>query len=310
MEPDTDILRPVFDLLRPPVSESLQEQARSLLSELEESAVLPISLGQRLGNYTVVEALGPAVYRGEHLHLRRTAALKIISSEALATSLGAVRSLPELRHPNIVQVEDLILAEEQCWLVLEDVPGDALVDCEGLAPEAVEGLLRDLASALAFAHRQGVCHGAVSAEHCLRTADGRWKLCGFGRASACVQSDLRQLGALLESVAPAEAAHVRRLAGRLQADGFDSADALLESLDARPDPGRPPRTGLLLLGLGLGISVWLAPLAGAAASCAVLAYAAESAWRRRQIPAAGRDDGQSRARQHLAAAPAGGAASS
>jgi serine/threonine protein kinase len=70
--------------------------------------------GRNFGNYRLVEVLGKGgfahVYRGEHIHLRTQAAIKVLTieltNEMLARFRKEVSALRALKHPHIVLILD------------------------------------------------------------------------------------------------------------------------------------------------------------------------------------------------------------
>ena len=68
-------------------------------------------VGQQLGNYRLIRSLGRGafaeVYLGEHLYLKRYAALKVLHTsledEEVERFLTEGQTLAQLTHPNIVR---------------------------------------------------------------------------------------------------------------------------------------------------------------------------------------------------------------
>ena len=71
-------------------------------------------LGQQLGNYRLVRRLGEGgfaeVYLGEHAHLNRQAAIKVLHTQLIKGDIEKFREeariIAALEHPNIVSVLD------------------------------------------------------------------------------------------------------------------------------------------------------------------------------------------------------------
>ncbi len=91
-----------------------------------------------------------------------------------------------LRHPSIVRIEDLIERDEVVALVMELVEGATVrerVQSQGpLSWEEARPLLAELLAGLDEAHRAGIWHRDLNAEHVLLTEDGGVKIVGFGMA--------------------------------------------------------------------------------------------------------------------------------
>jgi serine/threonine-protein kinase len=134
------------------------------------TARLPI--GHVLGNYRLVRTLGEGgggtVYEGEHVALGRRMALKVLHPEIATPEIverffDEARAVNQIRHPNIVDVEDLVRAETgEHYLVMELLAGEdlrsALSRDRVLAPARVSRLGEQIARALAAVHRCGVIH--------------------------------------------------------------------------------------------------------------------------------------------------------
>lgn len=133
-------------------------------------------LGRTVPNVTLQKLLGRSrmaeVYLGMHTTLNRPVAVKILrvfllddptliarfQNEASATIL--------LRHPNIIQVLDFDLADDQPYIVMELLESLSLADYLGvqrrtsqtLPRETVVRLITTMAAALDHAHSQGMIH--------------------------------------------------------------------------------------------------------------------------------------------------------
>ncbi len=134
-----------------------------------------VRVGTRLGAYEVLDLLGRGgmaeVYRGRHPRLDRTVAIKILST-ALATQSDfrqrferEAQAIAVLRHSNIVQVFDFGDVEGTYYMVMEYIDGVDLarfLDETGrLDLPQVIPIVRDLASALDYAHLENVVHRDV-----------------------------------------------------------------------------------------------------------------------------------------------------
>ncbi|MCE9560629.1 MAG: serine/threonine protein kinase [Planctomycetes bacterium] len=152
------------------------------------------SLGN-IGPYTVLEVLGRGgmgvVFRAVHQGLKRPVALKTIHPGASARSQSQERfrvegeAVARLDHPNIVRVYDSGESEGQPYLAMELVEGETLSvklgrDIMDFA-DAAE-LVRSLASAVAYAHSQGVIHRDLKPSNVLLTRSGTPKIVDFGLA--------------------------------------------------------------------------------------------------------------------------------
>ena len=152
------------------------------------------------GHYTGLELLGRGgmgeIYLGEHPTLHRRVAIKIMPAQQLLEAENRQRFLREaqitaqLKHPNIVQVFDVGEINNIPYMVMEYVEGQSLshlVKERGKLPLAeVLPCLQDIASALDYAHQQGVIHRDIKPANVLIEPI---TTTGHGRASRAVLMD-------------------------------------------------------------------------------------------------------------------------
>ena len=168
--------------------------------------------GSKVGDYEVLRALSSggnaAVYVGFDPVLRREVALKILSGpqahdpSQLERLRQEARVLAQLAHPNILQVIDLELFEDQPVLVTELLEGQTLRSRLTAGPLAALQALEvamQVASALAAAHRQGVVHRDVKPENLFLTHDGHCKVLDFGLAKPLASGESSSLGEALHT---------------------------------------------------------------------------------------------------------------
>lgn len=133
-------------------------------------------IGKTLGKVRIEKLLGRGgmaeVYSGTHISLQRPVAVKFLhgyleeNSEVFERFQREARVVAGLRHPNIIQVYDYDLADERPYIVMEYVNGPSLAaymnsihQRNGRMPLGmIRRLLPLLASALDYAHQQGVVH--------------------------------------------------------------------------------------------------------------------------------------------------------
>lgn len=148
------------------------------------------------GRYAIGRELGrggfSVVYLADDQVLGGRVALKLLVPPPAAAALARERMRREvqavrgLSHANIVAVHDFVDDGERSFVVMEYVAGPDLarrVRQQGaLAASEAVNLGRDVAAALAMAHRHGVIHRDVKPQNILLDADGRARLTDFGSA--------------------------------------------------------------------------------------------------------------------------------
>ncbi|HMB43281.1 MAG TPA: serine/threonine-protein kinase [Luteimonas sp.] len=146
--------------------------------------------------YTVLRLLGhggmATVYLAQQQSLRREVALKILSSslaqDATATErfLREARISAKLHHPHIVAIYDVGLHDGVPYMSIAYEPGGTVAQKTQLHGDTKFALhiIRDIAGALDYAHRQGVIHRDVKPENILLRNDGTPVLSDFGIAHA------------------------------------------------------------------------------------------------------------------------------
>ncbi|NDJ33569.1 MAG: serine/threonine protein kinase, partial [Chloroflexi bacterium] len=134
-----------------------------------------LDTGQTFGTYRVVGSVGRGgmaeVYRGLHPTLNRPVAIKVLSSD-LATQADfrarferEAKTIAQLNHPHIVQVFDFGVEGDTYFMVMEFIEGPTLAqmirDRGALPYDEVAPVIKHVASALDYAHLQGVVHRDV-----------------------------------------------------------------------------------------------------------------------------------------------------
>ncbi|OLC70050.1 MAG: hypothetical protein AUH78_22115 [Gemmatimonadetes bacterium 13_1_40CM_4_69_8] len=206
------------------------------------------------GRYRIERELGrggmATVYLAHDLKHDRSVALKVLRPE-LAAVLGAERFLREiavtarLDHPHILTLIDSGAAEGFLFYVVPYVRGESLrekLNREKQLPldEALQ-ITQQVASALDYAHRQGVIHRDIKPENIL-LHEGEAMVADFGIALAVTQGAgdrLTESGLRVGTPAymsPEQATGDRHLDAR--SDVYSLAAVLYEML-----AGEPPHTG-------------------------------------------------------------------
>jgi serine/threonine protein kinase len=167
------------------------------------------STAAKLGKYTLKDVLGQGGYGDVHLGVPRSGphvAVKILSANAARDEDTVTRFKREadtarrLEHPNIVRIIDVGSSSGRHYIVMELMRGGSLrrlLTREDTPADKMLPVLTEVATALAFAHAQGVVHRDVKPENVLLNKAGRAKVADFGLARAIDQPSLTTEGRLL-----------------------------------------------------------------------------------------------------------------
>ncbi len=130
-----------------------------------------------------------SVYLGFDDRLHRRVAIKIYqlprSKNNRQDLLREARLVASIQSPKVVQIHDLIVANEHVALIMEYIPGcdlEELLNAGGLSLASILAICTDIAGALAAARQQRIVHGDLKASNILITEQGRVKLTDFGIA--------------------------------------------------------------------------------------------------------------------------------
>jgi eukaryotic-like serine/threonine-protein kinase len=190
------------------------------------------------------------VYLAEDLKHRRRVAVKVLKPE-LAAVLGADRFVQEitttaaLQHPHILPLFDSGEADGFLYYVMPFIDGETLrarLDRETqLGVDESVRMATDVASALHYAHTQGVVHRDIKPENIL-LANGRPMVADFGIAlavSAAAGGRMTETGLSLGTphyMSPEQATAEKEISAR--SDVYSLASVLYEMLT-----GEPPHMG-------------------------------------------------------------------
>jgi serine/threonine protein kinase len=231
-------------------------------------------IGKQLGDYTIQGLLGRGgmsrVYRGYDENLDRYAAVKVISGDFATTSEEEytrrfqieARAIARLRHPNIVGVYQFGRTEGIYYMAMVFMEGqdlrallkDYAMRGKRMPNDEVLRIAQDVASALDYAHAQGVIHRDIKPSNIMmERSSNRAVLMDFGlalsvhegttgdtfgsahyiapeqaisSANAVPQSDLYSLGIVLYEM----------IAGKVPFDDPSAMSVALKHLNELPPP--------------------------------------------------------------------------
>jgi hypothetical protein len=168
-------------------------------------------VGQTFGDYSITALLGAGgigqVYRVEHSLTNRTETMKVLAELASENSIKRfereMRALAKLSHPNIAALHNALQSENQLILLMEYIEGQTLESMfhAGRLPlETGVGYIKQMLSALGYAHQQGVVHRDVTPANVLITAASEVKLTDFGLSKSYGDPLLTTCGEVLGSL--------------------------------------------------------------------------------------------------------------
>ncbi len=182
------------------------EACFSAIAEVHAVSVptVPAGNGRR---YTLGVELGRGgmgvVYRGRDELLCRDVAIKVLQGDWAARAhrerlLEESTTMARLRHPNVVAVHDVVVEDEQAFVVMEFVEGQTLrLWFETTRPGTAEvvRMFEQIGRGLEAAHQASVVHRDFKPENVLVGSGGRPQIVDFGIASTQVhhtRSDVTQ----------------------------------------------------------------------------------------------------------------------
>ena len=214
---------------------------------LDPGASLPQSLR---GRYRLIRVLGKGGFANVYLAydnvLDQSVAIKILKLHLTSKTDGErflreARIGAKLRHPNIAQVFDIIQTPDGLQMIMEYYPGGTLTEhikLKGpLHPREAVDFARQIALALAYAHKRDVIHRDIKPANIFLAAEGMIKLGDFGIASHAQTHEFTQTGMIIGTplyMAPEQANDSRDVDPRT--DLFALGLTLYHMLT-----GRPPR---------------------------------------------------------------------
>jgi serine/threonine-protein kinase len=147
-------------------------------------------IGKTLGKYKLTELLGRGgmaeVYKARHPQLERHVTIKVLHSylaegeDFLMRFKREARAVAALRHAHIVQIHDFDVQDETYYMVMEYIDEGtlqarmaSLAEAGAYTPvEQVLSILRQVAEALDYAHRQGIIHREIKPSNILLASSG------------------------------------------------------------------------------------------------------------------------------------------
>ncbi|XP_061342703.1 CBL-interacting serine/threonine-protein kinase 12-like isoform X9 [Gastrolobium bilobum] len=158
-----------------------------------------------LGRYEIGKLLGHGtfakVYHARNIKTGEGVAIKVIDKEKIlkgglvAHIKREISILRRVRHPNIVQLFEVMATKTKIYFVMEYVRGGELFNkvAKGrLKEEVARKYFQQLISAVEFCHARGVFHRDLKPENLLLDENGNLKVSDFGLSA--VSDQIRQDG--------------------------------------------------------------------------------------------------------------------
>lgn len=131
------------------------------------------------------------VYKGRNKVTGQIVAMKKIRLESddegiPSTAIREISLLKELKHPNIVSLEDVLMEENRLYLIFEflsmdlkkymdTLPAEKMMD-----PDLVKSYMYQITAAMLFCHKRRVLHRDLKPQNLLINKEGLIKVADFG----------------------------------------------------------------------------------------------------------------------------------
>ncbi len=165
-------------------------------------------LGETIGSYQILEEIGKGgmatVFRARQASVDRDVAIKAIrraiadDPESVQRFQREARLIARLEHPHILPIYDFDGAHNPPYLVMRYLESGSLEEVleQGALPLGeVAFLMRQVCSALDYAHRQGIVHRDVKPSNILIDTEGNAFVADLGVARIASQAGGRQITA-------------------------------------------------------------------------------------------------------------------
>ena len=149
---------------------------------------------KKVGKYEIGRTLGEGTF-GKVKFARDTksgkgVAIKILDKESIQQqNMGAqikkeISIMKMVKHPNVVNLMEVLASRSKIFIVLEFVSGgelfDKIVDAGKFEEKMARYYFRQLVHGVKFCHDQGVCHRDLKPENLLLDTDNNLKISDFG----------------------------------------------------------------------------------------------------------------------------------
>lgn len=147
------------------------------------------------------------IYKAMHTTLNRTVAIKVLNPQYTGDSAflkrfqREARAMARLDHENIIRVFDVAEEQGSHYIVMEFFGGKDLkqiiLERGRFLPEETLSIATQIASALAYAHAQGIVHRDIKPGNIMVDSTGRVKIADFGIAAATDEISVTATGQII-----------------------------------------------------------------------------------------------------------------
>lgn len=183
--------------------------------------MLRYEVGKFLGQGTFAK-----VYHARNLKTGDSVAIKVIDKERIL-KVGMTEQIKReisvmrlLRHPNIVELHEVMATKSKIYFVMEHVKGGELfnkVSTGKLREDVARKYFQQLVRAIDYCHSRGVCHRDLKPENLLLDEQGNLKVSDFGLSAL---ADSRRQDGLLHTTCGTPAYVAPEVISRRGYDGF------------------------------------------------------------------------------------------
>jgi formylglycine-generating enzyme required for sulfatase activity/tRNA A-37 threonylcarbamoyl transferase component Bud32 len=213
------------------------------------------------GSYHVERELGAGgfavVYLVKDLNLKRHLAVKVLSPDLITSKTVLERfrreaeTVAQLSHPHIVPLHFIGQKDDLLYLAMEFIDGDSLagqIEKQGsLAADDAARIMREVASALDYAHKRGVIHRDIKPHNILIQGEsGRVLVTDFGIARTAESSSLTASGMLVGTPAYLSPEQVTGSGSDHRADIYALGVMAYEMVTGQPPFSGPTPTAVLM----------------------------------------------------------------
>ena len=200
--------------------------------------------------YQIIEEIGrggmAVVYKALQISLGRYVALKVLSPrlandpELVKRFQREAKAAAALKHPNIVTIYDVGKDNGWYFIAMEYVEGKSLKEYLSekgpLSPEEAIRILKDVASALDYAHKQGFVHRDVKPSNVLIDAEtGKAFLTDFGVVKALHEgTQLTRAGTFIGTVQYSSPEQIQGKSVGVKSDLYSFGIMAYEMFSGRP----------------------------------------------------------------------------